>query len=254
MGVNSTTDFGNLNNSENPETVTDSEVVDFYESCLESVKFCMSEVCLEYNIDDLATAPQNRFEAVLKVVGRRLFKNISEIRRPTTYGSDSHNDIYINNNSVINSSDNNINYGFYYDIDKLYIVLDMYYFLCGIYDKAISIIGFSSFIGMSVAQFYHWKNGDLLTNIHINFAKTLKELRQESLTNILTTAKRNPVGLLGILNHEFNWSMPGVTKEKTIKVAVDASELPSLGNLHKGEELPKTLETSNKLDSIPIKR
>lgn len=46
----------------------------------------------------------------------------------------------------------------------------------------------------------------------------------------LATAKRNPVGILAILNRHYGWNLPGVSREQqNHKQALTASDLPQLG-------------------------
>ena len=37
------------------------------------------------------------------------------------------------------------------------------------------------------------------------------------------------MGILAILNHQFRWNLPGVSRENTQRAALGASDLPKLG-------------------------
>jgi hypothetical protein len=44
--------------------------------------------------------------------------------------------------------------------------------------------------------------------------KILAQMREESLSDKLVSGKATPVGILGILNHHYGWSQPGVSREE----------------------------------------
>lgn len=217
------------------------EVVEIYDKWLESVKFYISNFCDEMGIENLTTATQNQFTAALKVIGRKLFKNSTDIR--TTVYTDAIKD----NFTDTYGSDT-------YDPDKMAILLDLFVFLCDSYDKAVSVRGFCNLSGMSVTEYYRWLEGSGASKNHWNFAKNIKDLRHDSLTDILTTAKRNPVGILGILNHEYGWNMPGVTRENKRVVALEADQLPDLGAIKSANlTSEKTTTEGYKLPTMPEK-
>ena len=64
--------------------------------------------------------------------------------------------------------------------------------------------------------------------------KRLFTASEQSLAGMLT-GRKNPVGVLGILNHVHAWSMPGVSHETVNKRSITAAELPKLGKSHNSE-------------------
>lgn len=129
----------------------------------------------------------------------------------------------------------NINYDDFNMIDG---VCDLYINLCYEYEKEISILGFSKLTGISPDTVYSWNNGDRreyvyrdkegkvipnftgwklnhpegeytqeLGSSYVGIYKKLAGEREESLSNKLVTGKVNPVGILGVLNRNYNWNM-----------------------------------------------
>lgn len=68
-----------------------------------------------------------------------------------------------------------------------------------------------------------------LVTIHTSdIYKILSYERENSLSNKLVSGKVNPVGILGVLNHNFGWNLPGVSHEISDRKALSASDLPKL--------------------------
>jgi len=242
MGAISADNLPNLNklNSSNssPDNV---DIMDLYDSWLESIRYYIDSVCDELRIPDLTTAPQTQFNAVLKTIGRKLFMSNPSLKAV--------NPDY----SVMAKYGNTMN-KLYYNPDALKVLLDLYIYLCDCYDKAVSFKGFSCLCGMSYDELYYWLGDNTVSKIYSDFAKTIKQSRHDSLTDILTTAKRNPVGILGILNHEYGWNMPGVTRETKRVVALEADQLPDLGAIKNASlTSEKTATEGYKLPTMPEK-
>ena len=84
------------------------------------------------------------------------------------------------------------------------------------FDKEVSIIGFSNLTGINTDTFYDWgKMESKLSNAGCEIYKKLCEKREESLSNKLATGNKNPVGILAILNRHYQWNMPGVSRESS---------------------------------------
>lgn len=172
--------------------------------------------CEEQNIDDIKAESQSVWNAALMYVKRHVFST-SDILK-------THNNI-INNNSIMDSTYNAYNY------DLVNSICDYYIYICCVYDKEISITGFSYLTGIDTQNIYNWANGSTkLSSLSFEIFKKLKDGREESLSNKLVTGKQNPVGVLGVLNRHYAWNLPGVSKEQTGKRVLTASELPKLGD------------------------
>ena len=54
------------------------------------------------------------------------------------------------------------------------------------------------------------------------------------------------MGILAMLNHHFQWNLPGVSRENTQRTALGAADLPKLG-----ESAPvQALESKEKQDAV----
>lgn len=149
----------------------------------------------ESGIEDMRKEPQSRWNAALLYINRNYFKIQPDILKTGNYceGNLKHG----------NSSNNNA-----YDIDIINNICDIYIDLCYEYDKEISILGFSKLTGINQDTLYDWGNessrpGTSACEIY----KKLSREREESLSNMLISGKRNPVGLLGALNRHYGWNM-----------------------------------------------
>ena len=174
----------------------------------------LSMFCEEQGIEDMRTASQSVWNAALMYIKRHVF-NTTDILK-------SHNNI-INNNSIMGSNYNAYNY------DLVNNVCDYYIYLCAVYDKEISLNGFSYLTGIDRETIRTWGNDRTkLSHKSLEIFKKLYDGREESLSAKLATANKNPVGILAILNRHYAWNLPGVSKEQTSKRTLSASELPRL--------------------------
>lgn len=170
--------------------------------------------CEEQGIEDLKKESQNVWNGCLLYIYKYVFKNSDRLKINNN----------IMSNSIISSTCNA------YDIDKVNAVCDYYIYICSIYDKEISIIGFSKLTGISQDCLYEWKRDERkLSSAGCEIVKKLSIEREESLSNKLVTGKQNPVGVLGVLNRHYAWNMPGVREDKSGKRVLTAAELPKLG-------------------------
>ena len=138
----------------------------------------------EHNIEDMHKEPQSRWNAALLYINKNLFKLHPEILK--------------SENRVSNT----------YDINIINTICDIYIELCYEYDKEVSILGFCKLTGMVQDTIYQW--GNETTRLGSSASEIYKKLsteREESLSNMLISGKRNPVGLLGALNRHYGWNM-----------------------------------------------
>ena len=158
------------------------------ESGVEVFENAVSEYLQEYidthQIEDMHREPQSRWNAALMYINKYYFKLHPEVL--TTPGT------------VSNS----------YNLDAVNNVCDIYINLCYEYDKEISILGFSKLTGINQDTFYDWGNqSSRPSSSACEIYKKLSQEREESLSNMLISGKRNPVGLLGALNRHYGWNM-----------------------------------------------
>ena len=62
---------------------------------------------------------------------------------------------------------------------------------------------------------YDWAKGDVrkLNPAFSNIYKTLYSERERTLSDLLISGKKQPIGLLAVLNHEKGWNLPGSSRE-----------------------------------------
>lgn len=188
------------------------------ESGVEVFENAVSEYLQEYidthNIEDMHREPQSRWNAALLYINKYYFKLHPEVL--TTPGT------------VSNS----------YNLDAVNSVCDIYINLCYEYDKEISILGFSKLTGINQDTFYDWGNqssrpGSSACEIY----KKLSQEREESLSNMLISGKRNPVGLLGALNRHYGWNM-GQPRGATGEQKQSIEQIQERYKLEQGTEKP----------------
>lgn len=178
-----------VENTENTIEVFENEI-DLYIKCF----------CEENNITDICSISQSVFNGMLIYIYRKCFKDTNKLKNGNIYN--------IGVNTVCNCNSYNISL-----INKL---CDYYIYLCRLYDKEISLTGFSYLTGIDKDTFYDWRDGDRkrLSFEHMEIYKKLNQGREESLSDKLATGNKNPVGILAILNHHYNWAGVGNMQER----------------------------------------
>lgn len=174
------------------------------------IDYFLHEFCEIRNIDDLKNESQNVWNGCLLYINRKVFKNTNKLKLKESL-------------TVLGNCNA-------YDIDIVNSVCDYYIYLCNVYDKEISIMGFSKLTGINRDTIIDWGNNiNKLSTKGCDVYKKLIEEREESLSGKLVTGKQNPVGVLGVLNRHYQWNMPGVSKETSKKLVLTAADLPQLG-------------------------
>lgn len=196
------------------ERVTNESILETFENDIDLYLHQFQE---EQNIDDLRSVPQSVWNACLTYIQRHVFNNKDLLKQS--------NNIY-NNNNIMDSNYNMYNY------DLLYVILEYYIYLCNMYNKEISSMGFSKLVGITNEIISMWgneSNKSKLSSKGFEIYKRLNQEREESLSNKLADGKQNPVGVLAILNRHYAWNMPGVSREQASKQQIGASGLKQLG-------------------------
>lgn len=169
----------------------------------------------EQEIEDLRTVPQSVWNACLMYIQKRAFSNRDLLKQS--------NNIY-NPDSIMDSNYNMYNY------DLLYNILEYYVYLCNMYNKEISSMGYSKLVGISNEIISMWGNdNNKLSSRSFEIYKKLNQEREESLSNRLVDGKQNPVGTIAVLNRQFGWASPYTSDANRQKGALTAAELPRLG-------------------------
>lgn len=148
-----------------------------------------------HEIEDMRREPQSRWNAALLYINKNYFKLYPDMLKADNYTT--------GNLKYNNSGNNNA-----YDLEVINNICDIYINLCYEYDKEVSILGFSKLTGINQDTFYDWGNSSSRSSSSAcDIYKKLRQEREESLSNMLISGKRNPVGLLGALNRHYGWNM-----------------------------------------------
>lgn len=170
--------------------------------------------CEENGIKDLKTESQNVWNGALMYVRRYAFPDKSILKS--------------NKRNTVDGNNIQSNYNAY-DYDLVNSICDYYIYICSMYDKEISINGFSYLTGIDRETIRTWGDDRTkLSKMSLEIFKKLYEGREESLSAKLVTGNKNPVGILATLNRWYQWNMPGVSREHTIKAPATIDALPDL--------------------------
>lgn len=171
----------------------------------------------EQGIDDLRAVPQTVWNACLMYIQRHVFTDRSNLKQK--------NNIYTNNTITPTNCNS-------YDYELLNNICDYYIYITALYDKECSIYGYSKLINIPYQTIMEWGNNynnrDRLSSTSGEIYKKLTNEREQSLVAKLVTMK-HPTAMAIILNKEYNYNLPGVSKEQANKGTLTAAELPKLG-------------------------
>ena len=178
------------------------------------IQLYLSMFCEENGIEDMTKEPQSRWNACLTYIQRHVFNNKDLLKQS--------NNIY-NSNSIMDSNYNMYNY------DLLYNILEYYIYLCNMYNKEISSMGYSKLIGISNEIISMWGNdNNKLSSKSFEIYKKLNQEREESLSNKLADGKQNPVGVIAILNRQYGWASPYTSDSNKQRKSISAEEIRQL--------------------------
>lgn len=195
-----------------------------FETYANDIELYINLFCDDQGIEDLRKESQSVWNACLMYVQRHVFPDRQALK--ATKNSPE----YINN--IMPSTCGAYNY------DLLDTIVNAYIYYCYMYDKEVSIQGFSKLVGIPKTVIDLWGTDLRLSKKSINIYKKLISEREESLSAKLASGKSNPVGILSILNHWYSWNLPGVTREQSTRTALTAAELPRLDSQKAPEALP----------------
>lgn len=185
-------------------TINTQQNIEVYEH---DIYYLIDEYIEKYNIQDLKKESQNIWNSVLLYINKNLFKI---------------------DNSYLCKDNKTIMNG--YNIDHLNEILDIYINACYLYEKEISILGFCKLTGLSQETIFQWGNN--VRQLSSNASEIYKKLtveREETLSNMLISGKRNPVGILGSLNRHYGWNMGQPKGIDGSKAQIGFNDLPTLG-------------------------
>ena len=196
------------------EKVENTETSQVYENDME---LYLSQFCKDQKIEDIRQESQSVWNAALMYIKRHAFNDSDCLKSKEMHNIDGFMGGYSNYNA--------------YDYELVSHVCDYYIYMCMMYDKEVSAIGFSLLTGIDRYTIATWRDeGTKSSTLSSDIGKKISDFREESLSAKLATAKRNPVGILAILNRHYGWNLPGVSREQqNQKQALTASDLPQLG-------------------------
>lgn len=200
------------------------EQAETFETYANDIELYINLFCEDQGIEDLRKESQSVWNACLMYVQRHVFPDRQALK--ATENSPE----YVNN--IMPSTCGAYNY------DLLNTIVNAYIYYCYMYDKEVSIQGFSKLVGIPKTVIDLWGTDLRLSKKSINIYKKLIAEREESLSAKLASGKSNPVGILSILNHWYSWNLPGVTREQSTRTALTAAELPRLDSQKAMEALP----------------
>lgn len=185
--------------------------------------------CEEQNIENLKAESQSVWNAALMYVKRHVFPESSTLKLSKPL--DGYNNNYYNNQySNLNNCNCNA-----YDIELVNNICDYYIYICNLYNKGVTISGFSKLTGIGESTIQEWGNDTRkLSTSSTDIYKKLSREYENSAESKLW-GNKNPVAVMAILNKRFGWNLPGVSKERTSERALTAAELPKLGEVKRIE-------------------
>lgn len=197
------------------EKVIDEPVtIEYYENEIDAFLDIFKE---QQGIEDLRTCSQSVWNAALMFVQRHVFNNKSMLKEQ--------NNIYTDN-TLMNTNCNSYNY------DLLNNIVDYYIYITALYDKECSIYGFSKLVNIAYQLIQEWghnyNNSNRLSSKSCDIYKKLTDAREQSLIAKLVSMK-HPTAMAIILNKDYGYNLPGVSKETANKSSLSAAELPKLG-------------------------
>lgn len=192
-------------------SVQENKSIDIFEN---DIQMYLQLFCEEQGIEDLRTQSQSVWNACLMYIRKHVFFDKSMLKQKNNT---------VNSNAICNSNYNA------YDYEIINNICDIYIYYCSMYDKEVSIIGFSNLTGISSECIEKWGYEERLSTTSFSINQKLTRFREESLSNKLVTGAKNPVGVIAVLNRQFGWASPYTSDSNKQKVAKQDSELPQLG-------------------------
>lgn len=167
--------------------------------------------CEEQGIEDMSKESQSKWNAAMIYIKRHVFNDSSILKMSKPLEGYINNN-YAKDNNIYKLNNSNCNA---YDIDKVNTVCDYYIYICNMYDKGVTISGFSKLTGIDESTIYDWsdENGRRLSTASFEIYKKLHSEYENSLESKLWSNK-NPVAHMAIANKRFGWNMPGVREER----------------------------------------
>lgn len=177
----------------------------------------IADSCEKLGIEDLTKESQGRFRCVLHDIGQSFFSN----------------------NKVLKDNNNKWRW------DILYILCDYYISLSHRYNKLIATYSFSELVNIDDQLIETWGAHEPSSQAFAIWNK-LHSKREHSLIDRCFDSPQI-LGTLSIGNREYQWALPGVSREKPREI-LGASALPNLADLSAiGGQSPQLLGNSSEI-------
>ena len=105
-----------------------------------------------------------------------------------------------------------------YNDQVLMDIYNIYVLVCSMFDKHMCINGYSYISGISKSSIYEWGSSKKASRTCRELYKNLINDSEESLQDLLVTGRRNPVGIVAILNNRHGWASQTIRNETTVRV------------------------------------
>ena len=200
------------------EHITENNInnIDIYENDIDRY---IKLFCEEQEIENLRNMSQSVWNACLMFVQRHVFPDRSVLKQKEN--------IYTVNN-ITPSNCNAYNY------NLLNNICDYYIYITYLYDKECSIRGFSKLVNIHYSVFEEWGNNYTDSNrpgsASLDIYKKLSSEREQSLVAKLVSMK-HPTAMAIILNKDYGYNLPGVSKETDRKQALGVEQLPKMSQI-----------------------
>lgn len=171
----------------------------------------------EQEIEDMRTVPQSVWNACLMYIQRHVFTDRNLLKQ----NSNVHN-----TNSIMSTNYNMYNY------DLIDTILDYYIYISKLYNKMITISGFSKLTNIPYTTIEEWgnnyKDSNRLNSKSSDLHKKLMQELEDSLTDKLADGRQNPIGAIAMLKHYRGWESPYSSDSKS-RAQIGVEGLRELG-------------------------
>ena len=186
------------------------------------IQMYLTMFCEENGIEDMKKESQSVWNAALMYNKRHVFNNNSVLKSSTPLSGYNNNNY---NNQYSNLNNSNCNR---YNIDTVNSICDYYIYMCYVYNKSISIQSFSRLTGINQDTIFDWgKNINKLSSSGCEIYKKLSNERENAWVAKLESMN-HPTAIAILLNKQYGYNLPGVSREQANKRSLTAAELPKL--------------------------
>ncbi len=113
-----------------------------------------------------------------------------------------------------------------YNYNKCIEIAYIYIDLCDKYNKVSNVHGYSKLTGIDNVTLNEWANDRKVSNSYKNIIKILSCSNENMLSDLLLES-RNNIGVIAVLNHNYNWANSTVIHEHRLTMNSDKQSLQS---------------------------